>query len=254
MVLRFKDVWQTAYRYRNGLIRWLLLLGTTLLLLPLNAQIRRPQNRPYADYRHFHLGFHVGMNVQDLAVFNSGASFGSNPARYGTIAMYSPGFSVGMIGNWSPVIGIDIRLIPTLHLGERALTYTTLPRDENTPPERFGLRSNLIEIPLMIKYSSRRLNNVRPYVTAGFYGAVEIGQKRNPEVLFKPFDYGVKVGLGCDFYLPYFKLSPELCFSFGFSDVVEHNRPDMTDDVRLYYTTALSKALSRMIVLTFNFE
>lgn len=220
-----------------------------------NAQKQRSQNRPYADYRHFHLGFHVGMHTQDLAITNSGALAEGEAVQYGTVAMYSPGFSVGIIGNWAPIIGLDIRFIPTLHLGERAITFTDLTEgEEGLHKERFGLRSNMIEFPLMIKYSARRLNNVRPYVTGGIYGSIMIGQKRNPEIRFNLFDYGLKIGFGCDFYLPFFKLSPELCFNFGLSDVITHKREDMIDDSRIRYTNALSKALGRMIILTFNFE
>ena len=63
------------------------------------------------------------------------------------------------------------------------------------------------------------------------------------------------MGFGCDFYLPYFKLNPEIKFCFGLTDMLEHDRPDLTDDFnRQKFTQSLKKATSKMIVLTFYFE
>lgn len=62
-------------------------------------------------------------------------------------------------------------------------------------------------------------------------------------------------GLGCDFYLPYFKLIPELKFCFGLTDVIDHERKDLTDDPsKLKITQSIKKATSAMVVLTFYFE
>ena len=43
----------------------------------------------------------------------------------------------------------------------------------------------------------------------------------------KSSDFMVSVGFGCDIYLPYFKLIPELKFCFGLTDVLKHDRPDL---------------------------
>ena len=37
----------------------------------------------------------------------------------------------------------------------------------------------------------------------------------------------VEVGLGCDFYLPFFKLIPELKFCFGLANLLKKDRPDL---------------------------
>ena len=65
---------------------------------------------------------------------------------------------------------------------------------------------------------------------------------------------GLEFGLGCDFYLPYFKLCPEIKFCFGLVDLLEKDRTDLQDESILKYSQSLSKATTRMIVLTFNFE
>ncbi|MDE5930096.1 MAG: PorT family protein, partial [Muribaculaceae bacterium] len=63
------------------------------------------------------------------------------------------------------------------------------------------------------------------------------------------------VGFGCDFYLPYFKLIPEVKFCFGLSDLLVKDRPDLADNpAAMVFTQSLSKVSSKMIVLTFYFE
>ena len=64
----------------------------------------------------------------------------------------------------------------------------------------------------------------------------------------------IEVGLGCDFYLPFFKLIPELKFSFGLANVLDTHRNDLTDASQLIFTQSVSKARNNMVSLTFYFE
>jgi hypothetical protein len=109
-------------------------------------------------------------------------------------------------------------------------------------------------MPLDLKIRSMRLNNYRPYLIAGVYGALDLEIKKDEPMLLKTFDYGFTIGFGCDFYLPIIKIAPELRFSFGLADLIAHNRTDLTIDEMERYSKAISKGTSRMITLTFNFE
>ena len=145
---------------------------------------------------------------------------------------------------------LNLRLLPTLHFGDKQFVFS----DGEKSVASFSVRSNYLEFPLLLKYSSRRLNNIRPYIIGGPYWTMELGRKKGLEIYTKANDYGVQIGLGCDFYLPFFKLCPELRFSFGFPDVIMHERPDLLDDYKLIYTQSIRQARTRMIMLTFNFE
>jgi len=86
-------------------------------------------------------------------------------------------------------------------------------------------------------------------------GAFDVGKKRNDFLKFTTSDAYLTVGLGCDFYLPFFKLNPEVKFCFGLSDILQHKRPDLEDDLQtLRATQALDKVKSRMVMITFFFE
>ena len=64
----------------------------------------------------------------------------------------------------------------------------------------------------------------------------------------------LEFGFGCDFYLPFFKLNPELKFAFSLLDVLEKNRSDLLDANYLKFTQSVDKVVSKMIVLSFYFE
>jgi hypothetical protein len=146
---------------------------------------------------------------------------------------------------------LNLRFIPSIHFGDKQFVFR-----EDVGGEEYttSVRSNYITMPFELKYSSVRLNNYRPYLTGGAYGALDVGRKKGETLLLKSFDYGLSLGLGCDIYFSFFKLCPELKFFFGLRDVIEKNRTDLTQPELGMYTDALSRGVSRMIVLTFNFE
>lgn len=220
-------------------------------LSPVLAQVQKLKNQPYADQRLFHLGFTVGLHTQDLILTHSGYVNDNGEVWFSEIPRYSPGFNVGIIGDLYVNRFINLRIVPTLQLGGKEFVFK-----EQTSAEEFEtkLRNNYISVPLQIKFAADRINNYRPYFLLGGYGRVELAAKKNIPILLKPIDYGIELGFGCDFYLPMFKLSPELKFSFGLVDVLKKDRSDLVEEELLKYSRSLSKATQRMITLSFNFE
>jgi hypothetical protein len=222
-----------------------------MIALPSYSQKRKAQNQPYADYKLYHLGFHVGFHAQDLLLTNNGIASPDGKILYAAIPDYSPGFSVGVIGDLFLNPYMNLRLAPAIHFGDRTVFFKDLENEEET---HVSVRSNYLSIPLDLKISSMRLNNCRPYVLGGVYGALDLGRRKGYQLLMKQLDYGFEFGFGCNFYMPYFKLAPEIKFKFGLPDIMEHDRPDLTREADKIYTNALSKATTRMVVITFNFE
>jgi len=170
---------------------------------------------------------------------------------FAEIPSYSPGFSVGVIGDMYMNPYFNLRFTPSIHFGDKKFKF----REQATGEEFItNVRSSYLNFPLDVKYTALRLNNYRPYLIGGIYGSVDIGRKKGNPILLKSTDFGFEFGLGCDIYLPYFKLCPELKFCFGLVNLLEKDRPDLVDQANIKYTDALSKATSRMVILTFNFE
>ena len=89
---------------------------------------------------------------------------------------------------------------------------------------------------------------------AGISPMLDMTVKKQRQLLVKNFDFMVEVGMGCDFYMPFFKLNPELKFCFSLLDVLEKNRNDLLDENYKKFTESIDKAVAKMIVLSFYFE
>ena len=179
------------------------------------------QNRPYADLRRWHLGFSIGMHTEDLRFTHNGLIF-------------------------------SLRLSPGMYFGSRDITMRELG---SGAVERQNIKSTFVVLPLDLKFAAQRYRNSRPYILTGVMPAFDVSKKRSDFLRMNTTDFYVSVGFGCDFYLPYFKLIPEVKFCFGLTDVLTHERPDLADDPNKFkFTQSIAKATSKMIVLTFYFE
>jgi len=226
----------------------ILVLGFSL---DASSQYRKPINQPYADQKMYHLGLSLGINGQDMIMSHTGFVGDNGEVWFAEIPSYSVGFSVGIVGDRYLNQFLNLRLAPSLNLGERRFVF----REQSSGEEyTTSLRANYITIPLHLKFSVPRIKNYRPYVLAGAYTAVDLGTKKNDALYFKKMDYGLEFGVGCNIYFPLFKLCPELRFSFGLVDLINKDRSQLDDKTMVKYTEAMSSGKSRMISLIFNFE
>ncbi len=231
--------------------RVLYILLFASVAITLAAQERKVQNKPYIDYRRLHYGFFVGLHMQDLELANNGFVTENGEQWYADVQSYSPGFSVGVLADLRINSHLSLRVIPTMHFGDKTVVF----REQNSGAiERQQIKSTYLSVPLQAKVSAERFNNYRPYVVAGISPMVDLTVKKQRPLLVKSFDCMLEVGLGCDFYLPFFKLNPELKFAFSLLDVLEKNRKDLLDENYLKYTQSVDKAVAKMIVLSFYFE
>ncbi len=210
------------------------------------------QNLPYADNRRWHLGFSIGAYASDLRFTHNGYITPEGEEWRIDQPNYQPGFCVNGLFDLRLNNYFSVRLSPGMYFGSRDITMKEINTDAR---ERQNIKSTFVVLPVDIKFSGMRYRNSRPYVTAGVMPAFDVAKKRSDILQLKTSDIYLSVGFGCDFYLPYFKLNPEIKFCFGLSDMLAHDRPDLVDDPQKYkFTQSLTKATSKMVVLTFYFE
>ena len=215
------------------------------------AQKKMVQRNPYIDNRIMHLGFFVGMHVQDMILTNSGYVDENGEAWFAELPSYAPGFSVGLLGDLYLTRFLSLRLSPTLTFGEKKFAFQEADSEQSYST---SIRSNYLTVPVDLRINSLRVNNYRPYILAGGYGAFNLGRKKSEAILQNTFDAGIQIGLGCDIYLPYFKLCPELRFSFGLLNAINKDRSELSDESMRRYSNAVESGKTRMISLIFNFE
>ena len=224
-----------------------------LLLLPLFAvaQERKVQNKPYIDFRRLHYGFFIGTHMQDMEFVNNGFVTENGESWFADIATYNPGFSVGVLADLRLNTYMALRAIPTMHFGQNIVRFREQQSGETS---KQSVKTTYIAIPVHVKFAAERFNNYRPYVTAGVSPMWNLTVKKQQQLLFRKFDLMIEVGFGCDFYLPFFKLIPELKFSFSPLDVLKKERNDLLDANYLKFTQSVDRVTSKMVTLSLYFE
>ncbi len=227
---------------------WLCFLGSMTVL----AQQRKIQNRPYLDMRRWHYGFLVGFHVQDLELKNNGyIDPASGEQWYADVDNYSPGFSVGVLGELRLTYHLALRITPTMHFGQKHVAFHEQVSGRDSTQT---LKSAYVGIPVDLKFAAPRYNNFRPYFIAGATPMIDLTTRKHRALLMKPFDCYLEVGMGCDIYFPFFKLNPELKFCFGLANILKKDRSDLIDNSLTKFTKSLDSASAKMIVLTLYFE
>lgn len=211
-----------------------------------------PMNRPYADLRRAHLGFYAGLHFQDMTFANTGATAYDGTEWYADQPSFSPGFCVGASGDLRLNRWFNLRFTPGLYFGSRGIVMREISTGETC---RQTLKSTFLVLPVDLKFSGQRYRNSRPYIAGGLMPAFDVARKSADTLMLRTADVYLTAAIGCDFYLPYFKLIPEVKFCFGLCDMLRHDRPDFDDDpATMRFTNAIKRATSSMVVLTFYFE
>jgi hypothetical protein len=225
----------------------------------INAQKwNKVQNLRYHDQKRLHFGFTVGLNTSDFYIRNSDNFF--NTAEIGEVysieVTQAPGFHLGPVSNLKLGKHMDLRLLINLTFTQRDLNYLRLRENQNEElffsSHTMKISSTFLEVPLLLKFKSRRVNNYRVYVVGGVNPRIDLAAKKKiPEELqpmirlAQPDIYG-EFGSGVDFYLPFFKLSTELKMGVGLRNMAI---PDNTE-----FTGAMKYLKSKIFLLSFHFE
>jgi hypothetical protein len=235
-----------------------------MTLCSMTAQERTVENRPYTDLRPFHFGILVGTHLQDLEFTNVGpqvVTFNDGSQQNYVITCdqdrWDNGFNVGVLGELRLSKSFQFRVAPALYFGTRHITFhnmdqstvdTLVSHTQNMKTAYFSCAFDLI-------FAADRFNNHRPYVMFGLNPMINLSTKNDDYLKLKQYDLFLEAGIGCDFYLPFFKLRPELKFMYGLTNSLDTKHPgQLRDEAKLPYAQSVNKARSKMIALTFYFE
>lgn len=240
-------------------------LSLLLLLLvwaaSLLAQQRKVENKPYIDLRPFHFGVLVGSHLQDIEFVNVGPQIitledGTTEQRLITCDQdrWDPGFNVGVLGEFRLNTNFQLRVAPAMYFGTRHFTLKNLS-DERRAEEHQDLKTAYISTAFDLIFAGPRFNNHRPYLMAGVNPMLNLSGKDNDYIRLKRSDLFLEAGIGCDFYLPFFKLRPELKFLFSLGNSLDTTHPDRLRDPNMkVYAKSVKESHTKMIVLSFYFE
>jgi len=211
---------------------------------------KKPQNLPRYDFKKIHFGFTLGINSLNFHI-NKNNDFLINDTLLTMLAEDQKGFNLGIVSNLRLGRYTDLRFIPTLVFGERILNYK-FNDQSNLLLQNKRIESTLIDFPISLKYKSARYNNFRTYVICGIKYSLDIASQSEIDdegqeiVKLNNHDLMIEGGFGIDFYLQYFKFSPQIKLSHGIINVLSKDNTLYTETINNLKTTSW--------MLSFTFE
>ncbi|MDO5969526.1 porin family protein [Flavivirga aquimarina] len=237
-----------------ALISFLLIIQTS------NAQLFRKekvtydanQGRGSTDNNLLRWGYFLGINSYDF-------NFDYNEDLRDIYVKKSPGFSVGLIGNLRVNSFIDLRFEPGLLITTRELYYSQTyftGTDFNSSDLIREVKSTYVHLPLLVKISTKRINNFKPFIVGGFSTALNLSSNQdNPEdnsngqfrTKKSPLFY--ELGFGIDLYLYNFKFTPSIRGLFGIGDELVRDK-----DPNSPWTSNITSMQTRGLFVNFTFQ
>ncbi|MBQ8462944.1 MAG: PorT family protein [Prevotella sp.] len=241
--------------------RTTILLMMLLMALMAMGQTRKVQNKPYIDLRPLHFGISIGLNLQDVTLQNVGPQLMEDGTLRTIVCdddTWNPGFSVGVLADLRLSQHFALRFTPQMHFGSKHLVFRDFDdlNDGGHPRESTqDMKNTYLAVPIDLKFSAERFNNYRPYLIGGISPMINLTGKDQEFVQLNRFDSMVEVGMGCDFYLPFFKLIPEIKFCYGLTNSLNKGHVDELTDVNMrVFSNSIDKAHASMFLFTLYFE
>ena len=221
--------------------------------LTVSGQRRQVMNLPKYDRARIHFGFVLGLNISKFKVEPVG-DLRIRDTVYSIVPRGTSGLNLGIISNLKLGEHFDLRFIPALAFTQRNLEYSMVYTDSNFSRETITkqVESTYLEFPFHLKFKSSRIDNYRVYVLAGWKYAIDMVSQakvlaKDKEIVkLKKHDYGYEIGVGFDFYMTYFKFSPELKMYNGLTNL-------LVQDGRRF-SSPLNGLSSKAFVISFTFE
>lgn len=237
-----------------GMNNFLVILSM-LITFVVTSQTERPKNYRRFDEKLIHFGFMLGINSSDFTAYTKLDAY----EQYGLTGFETkaqPGGQVGIVTTMkvgTPVV--RLRFLPSLSFQERVVN---LYFQDNEDPEKEikneeRMNATSLDFPLMWQFRTTRLNNFASYVLIGGQYSVDLQSQQDatqsfidPFLKMKKNDWLGQVGVGLEFFAPYFKFGVEVKYSHSFMDgFIQDN-------------TAVSRPINKMYnrgwLLSFIFE
>ena len=228
--------------------KWFFISLTLLITNLVSAQFNESPilNKQNEDKKLLNWGYFLGLNQYDFKI-----EYKENAQDI--LVSKSFGFNVGLIGEVRLNEFLDVRFEPGLHYGSRLMGFPGFEDERDAIRE---VKSTYINFPLLLKASTRRYGNFKPFLLGGVSTGLNLGS--NEESLddnesgtfrMKKWVYNYELGFGIDFYLEYFKFTPSIRGIFAITDeLVPDNDPNSP------WTGNIESLKTRGIFINFTFE
>lgn len=213
------------------------------------AQGDRVEYLPSFDKEFIHYGFYLGLNKNDFKMSLQPSAI-SNPE---ILIEPTIGFNAGVILDFRLHKNINLRFEPGLMSNAKTIRFNHFTEEKDILRE---VSSTFIHLPLLLKFSTDRLHNVRPYVIGGvsYDHNLSSNQDNNDDNFNGEFrtttnNLMYEVGIGVDFYLYFFKFSPSIRGVFAMNNELKYD-----NSANSGWTAPINYLGTRGIFLHLSFE
>jgi hypothetical protein len=204
------------------------------------------------DQKFLSWGYFLGFNQYDF-------KFNYNENLKDILVEKTFGFHLGLVGDMRLNNYMNLRLEPGVFFTTRNIQYDEsyfAGTDFNDSDLLREVKSTYIHIPLLLKISTKRINNFKPFIIGGFSTALNLSSNEdnpddnsNGEFRMKKNTYFYEIGFGIDLYLLYFKFTPSIRGVFAINDeIVRDANPNSP------WTGNVAKMQTRGIFINFTFQ
>ncbi len=169
------------------------------------------------------------------------------------------GFNVGLVGDLRINDYFNLRFEPGLYITQRNLKFDSIAfvGTEFTDADLLReVKSTYIHLPLLLKISTKRVNNFKPFIIGGFSTALNLSSnEENPDdnsagqFRTKKNMVFYELGFGIDFYLFYFKFTPSIRGVFALNDEIVRDV-----DPNSPWTSNVTSMKTRGVFINFTFQ
>ena len=230
-----------------------IILVVFLVTQTANAKLfgkERILNRENIDKKTLSWGYYLCFNNYDYYFDYKEQNQGDNTD---ILVTGEVGFNVGLLGNLRISNYFDLRLEPGLSFTKRNIVF---PGFSDPKDNLIEVKATYIHIPLLLKVSTKRLNNIKPFLIGGFSTSFNLSSnENNPEdnetgrFRSTTNNYNYELGFGIDIYLYYFKFTPSIRGIFGLNDQLVRDI-----DPNSGWTRNIEKMTSRGVFINFTIQ
>lgn len=202
-----------------------------------------------------YFGFYLGFNSYDFKIDYKTVSEDIQTKK-------NTGFNVGLVADLRLHEYVNLRFEPGLYYTKRDLQYpeSYFPTTPNNSDKLREVNSTYIHFPLLLKFSSLRTGNVRPYLLGGVSATLNLSSNAksiddNYEDRFrvKSWTTNYELGFGIDIYSEYFIFSPSIRGVFGLNDELIQDT-NMPPGETSPWTGNIDSLKSRAVLINFTFH
>ena len=250
-------VWpQFTQHLKDNMKRIIVILAFSLVFQRASAQLftkeKVANNIDNIDQKFLSFGYTIGFNQYDF-------KFDYNEDLKDILVDQTFGFHLGLIGDMRINNFMNLRLEPGVFFTTRNLRYDEsyfAGMEFNDSDLLREVKSTYIHVPLLLKISTKRINNFKPFIVGGLSTALNLSSnEENPDdnsagqFRMKKGTFFYELGFGIDLYLLYFKFTPSIRGVFALNDEVVRDA-----DPNSPWTGNIAKMQTRGIFINFTFQ